>query len=396
MDHFDGTRWTASGRVRRASTGAWGLRAEVMLEPLVGAIVYGPPDLLYATSDQGPLLQGGDGEMAHGQPGRRVAYETFSYSRPLTEADRPLPELLQLPPLDPRVRALADSLAPGRDDVASIAAAATAVFREGFVYTLDPPAPEGDPLAWFLFDSREGHCEYYASALAVLLRARGVPARLATGFYSAEYNEAGQYLSVRRGHAHAWVEVAVPGGWAVLDATPSGGLVAPEVTWWQVAEESVNAAWLSLVLDYDLRRQFDAAAALGRGFVAPLPGDPVRERSRESMAGVGVLLGVLFLSGTVLRVVLWWLARAPPWAGRTDPLVGRFRRARAVARGWAIPGELPPVAAGEWLVERAGPAGEPLLHLAQLLYRSRYGGEVVDPADVDATFRAANAIPRAR
>ncbi len=394
MDHFDGTRWSVSGRVRVPSVGAWDTRAEVMLEPLLGTVVYGPPDLLYATSDLGPMLQGGQGELVHTQAGQRLAYETYSRSRALDEVGPATPELVQLPVLHPGVQALAASLAPGRTDAASIIAAATAALREGFTYTLEPDAPVGDPLAWFLLDAKAGHCEYYASALAVLLRARGVPVRLATGFYSDEYNGAADYLAVRRGHAHAWVEVAVRGGWVVVDATPTGALELPSVSWLQLAGEAANEAWLSLVLDYDLRTQFEAAARLGSAFVAPIPGDPVRDHTRRGAAGVGALLALLVLSGSFLRVTLWWLARPPRREDHSDPILTKFRsaRARSVARGWDIPAELPPLEAGRWLIQEAGAAGSPLEELAQLLYRTRYAGEEVAGADVAAACKRARAI----
>lgn len=397
MDRFDGRRWTSSGTVHHPSTGEWQVRSEVLLEPMLGSLVFGPPDLLSARSDQGPVRRGSEGELVHGQPGKRISYEAFSRPGSLAAVDEANEALLQLPELHPGVRALAASIAPGRSDAASIVAAATRALGDGFTYTLDPPTPVGDPLAWFLLDARTGHCEYYASALAVLLRARGVPARLATGFYSSEYSPASDYLSVRRGHAHAWVEVPVAGGWAVVDATPTTALTVPEVSWLTLAGEAANEAWLSLVLNYDLKAQFELAGRVGAAVVAPTPGDRIRQDSREGLAGVGLVLGALFFSGTVLRAVLWWLARPTSARGPRDRLLARFRtaRARALARGWAIPPELPPVEAGEWLRERAGAAGEPLLELALLLYRARYGGEEVAEAAVERAFREAGRIPRA-
>lgn len=397
MDHFDGTRWTVSGEVHHRSEGSWEVRSEVLLEPLIGATVFGPPDILSATSPQGPIRTGADRELVHSSPGRRVSYEVFSRSLGLSSAVRESQPLLQLPALHPDVRALAATLAPGRSDAASIVAAATGALRDGFTYTLDPPAPTGDPLAWFLLESRTGHCEYYASALAVLLRSRGVPARLATGFYSSEYTPASDYLAVRRGHAHAWVEVPVAGGWVVVDATPSSALGVPEVSWFTLAGEVVNEAWLSLVLNYDLTTQFDLAGRVGAAFVSPTSGDPIRQSGRRSLMGVGVVLGGLMGSGVVLRAVLWWLARPRDERADRDRLVERFRaaRARTIARGWRIPPELPPMAAGTWLVERAGPAGEPLRRLAELLYRSRYAGEAVPMEEVERTYRESTRIPSA-
>lgn len=397
LDHFDGRAWSASGTVRRIPTGMWDQRAEVMLEPLEGATVYGPPDMLYARSEQGPILLGPDGELDHSLPGRRVEYEVFSRSRPLEQIDDGPDGLLQLPALDPRVAALAAAIAPEGASRDQIVAGAVR-YLAGFTYDVHPPTPEGDPLGWFLFESKTGHCEYFATALAVLLRERGVPARLATGFYSAEVGGEGGYTAVRRGHAHAWVEVAVHGGWSTVDATPVGGLPDVQVSWWQSLEERTNEAWLSLVLDYDLDAQIEGAAALGRPLVSPLPGDPVRERGRAGFAGALLIFGALTLSGSVVRLGLWWLSRPRRQGVSSDALLRAFAaaRRRVVARGWAIPAALPPVEAGEWLLREAGPDGAPLLALAWAVYRARYGDAEVPAEELRRLASAARAIPGRR
>lgn len=92
-----------------------------------------------------------------------------------------------------------------------------------FAYTLQPPPlPEtGDPVSHFLLVSRKGHCEYFASALALMCQLKGVPARVVVGYLANEYNSLGDFYMVRKKHAHAWVEVFVPGlDWVTLDPTP--------------------------------------------------------------------------------------------------------------------------------------------------------------------------------
>src|SRR5687768_3200929 len=97
--------------------------------------------------------------------------------------------------------------------------------EEAFVYTLEPGelAPQ-HPVDAFLFDSRRGFCEHYASAFAVLLRAGGIPARIVTGYQGGELNPRGNYLIVRQSDAHAWVEAIVGGSWQRFDPT---GAVSP-------------------------------------------------------------------------------------------------------------------------------------------------------------------------
>ena len=95
--------------------------------------------------------------------------------------------------------------------------------RSDYGYTLQLPDREvADPLANFLFARRKGHCEYFASAMAVMLRSLGIPARLATGFQSGVYNPVSDLWLVRASDAHSWVEAWIPGyGWTTFDPTPA-------------------------------------------------------------------------------------------------------------------------------------------------------------------------------
>ena len=94
-----------------------------------------------------------------------------------------------------------------------------------FIYTLDPPPARGDPIASFLLRSRAGHCEYFASAAAMMLAARGVPARLVTGSFGGEEGLFSRSLIVRAQNLHAWVEADLGGGgFEILDPTPPSGV----------------------------------------------------------------------------------------------------------------------------------------------------------------------------
>ena len=94
--------------------------------------------------------------------------------------------------------------------------------RTDYAYTLEMPSQKSaDPLADFLFTRRRGYCEYFASAMAVMLRSIGVPARIATGFQSGLYNPITGLWVIRASDAHAWVEAWIPGnGWTTFDPTP--------------------------------------------------------------------------------------------------------------------------------------------------------------------------------
>jgi transglutaminase-like putative cysteine protease len=131
---------------------------------------------------------------------------------------------LQLPHLDPRIPALAAKITAGARTPYDKAAAIENYLHANYGYTLDLSGnPGADPLAYFLFQRRAGHCEYFATAMAVLLRASGVPARYVTGFLPGEYNDVGGDYIVRASDAHSWVEVYFPSyGWIPFDPTPPG------------------------------------------------------------------------------------------------------------------------------------------------------------------------------
>ncbi len=131
---------------------------------------------------------------------------------------------LQLPALEPRIAQLAEQITAASVNRYDKTAALEGYLRTKFGYTLQLPAtPQPDPLATFLFERKQGHCEYFASAMAVMLRTLRIPARVATGFRAGEFNDVSSRYVVRASDAHAWVEVYFPGyGWVDFDPTPAG------------------------------------------------------------------------------------------------------------------------------------------------------------------------------
>ena len=129
---------------------------------------------------------------------------------------------LQLPVLEDRVFDLTLGLVHEDDSPIFKALRLEAFLRDQFEYTLDNPSGgTPDPLADFLFDSKAGHCEYFATSQAVMLRILGIPSRVVNGFRRGEYNEFGNYFIVRQSDAHSWVEAFFPGaGWIEFDPTP--------------------------------------------------------------------------------------------------------------------------------------------------------------------------------
>ena len=125
-----------------------------------------------------------------------------------------------------RIKQLADQLVAGATNNYDRAVAIETYLRANYTYTLTPPLPKDgstDPLGSFLFDSKQGYCEYFASAMGDMLRAEGIPTRLVNGYGPGAYdNKIKQYV-VKESDAHTWVEAYFPGyGWMPFEPTPDG------------------------------------------------------------------------------------------------------------------------------------------------------------------------------
>ena len=174
---------------------------------------------------------------------------------------------LQLPPLDPRIPELAKQVTSHVEAPFDKARAIEGYLRAHYGYTLDLSGPpQADPLTYFLFQKRAGHCEYFAAAMTVMLRSVGIPARYINGFLTGEYNDVGGDFVVRASDAHSWVEANFPGfGWLTFDPTPPSddkppGLFARLGRYWDWFE----LQWSEWVINYDFLHQFTLAQNLQR------------------------------------------------------------------------------------------------------------------------------------
>ena len=135
-----------------------------------------------------------------------------------------------------------------------------AFLRSGFSYDLHPGEPTGEPVLYFLSTSKKGHCEYFASAMALLLRANGIPARVVGGYLEGEWNELGQYYLVRQSDAHTWVEAWIEErGWVTFDPTPGGNSIVRSESDFYRMIDVLRMKWYYWVLDYNISRQIELA-----------------------------------------------------------------------------------------------------------------------------------------
>ncbi len=241
---------------------------------------------------------------------------------------------LQLPAgFNPRSRRLAQQWAAGAASDAAIARKALAYFRDqGFVYTLEPPLLGRDSVDEFLFGSKRGFCEHYASSFVFLLRAAGVPARVVTGYQGGDINPVDQYMIVRQSDAHAWAEAWIKGrGWVRFDPTAAASPVRVEsgvaaavpatdplplmarttLSWLRGLRYNWDALaneWNQLVLGYDPERQRRFLANMG-----------MTEPNWENMA-LALFCGV----GALLALLAAWLLRRMRTADPVQRLWLRF------------------------------------------------------------------------
>jgi transglutaminase-like putative cysteine protease len=166
---------------------------------------------------------------------------------------------LQLPHIDPRIRALAYEMSEGPTSVRDRAEAIETRLQHDYGYTLELPKHRvPDPVAYFLFTRKKGHCEYFASAMAVMLRSIGIPARLVTGFQNGTFNPITGLYVVRASDAHSWVEAYVPHrGWTTFDPTPADPNALTQSLWSKLAlyADAADTFWQEWVVSYDLGRQ---------------------------------------------------------------------------------------------------------------------------------------------
>ena len=220
--------------------------------------------------------------------------------------------------------------------------------RTRYQYTLDAqPVPRGrDATEWFLFDRQAGHCEYYASALTLMCRAIGIPARVITGYIASDFNEVtGQYV-VRESNAHAWVEAEIaPNLWRPFDGTPPDDfhdLHIPDPGFWRsIAKlyESVEILWGRAVVGYDsdVRQQIVGAnmgdfglSSMSDRLLARFAAGRQRLVSRATIVAIIVFGGSMFIGLMLMRsdAIARWLK------GLISAMLSRFGvRSRAKLAG---------------------------------------------------------------
>ena len=324
-----GTVFVASDEQRRLPGRR--LSYEIQLKSFGSETLFiaGRPELLRIDAPMIVLTSEGSYRANFRSPGA-VRYGVYSYidedapapAAPPHAAPAPSRRYLALPALDPRIEDLTRRLTSAEADPVARARILERFLRTRFEYAIEETDPyASDPIAEFLFQRKRGHCEYFASAMAVMLRSIGTPSRVAIGFQSGMYNPISGWYVIRASDAHSWVEAWFPGrGWLTFDPTPAAA-VAPGAGLLARVGLLLDAAdtfWQEWVVEYDLNRQLFLASHM--------------ERSRRRFSfgwwdeASDTWRDIRTAAGPWFRRYGWWLAGAAAVALLVIPLAGHARR----------------------------------------------------------------------
>lgn len=420
FDRYNGHSWSrttpqgllraeqigTSVRLRRWPNPAHDRKLRIDLEAIDPSVVFVPPDAVALTLlTPGNVAPSAVPLLSMSQEGQ-LSYRTSSesglrYEVALADgSEPPLPALdaatraryLALPSdLPPRVGELAKAWIGTESDPERRAKRVEAALRKGYRYDLESPSGGAkNPLDDFLFVSKRGHCEFYSTAMAIMLRTQGVPTRNVNGFIGGTFNRFGHYYAVRQGDAHSWVEVYVDGkGFVRFDPTPPAD-AAPQSEITGVlafVRDMVEAAaqrWDRNVVGYDMRQQVSLLRAVRARY------GELKTKSRVASTMLAsprrAFLSLTSLMLVVAASVYWYRRRGKPRPKAAPPseIEARIREtaelyraldSALLLRGAPRPSGTPPLTHARSLAALGHPVAEATLQLTERYLRARFGNE---------------------
>ena len=321
-DQYNGRSWSHSGPRRRSlslvadgtflarpagsrplGSRSGTIRQDILLETLDTAVLFAVP---FAELVSGEFLtvqaDAMGGLHLPFPPSSRIRYSVTSQVPQLVENERTASVLaypdsirshyLQVPLESQHVAELAHRVIQQATTPFGQTLAIQQHLLDNYRYSLEgDTATLSHPLEEFLFTRKTGYCEHYATAMVVMLRTVGIPARLVTGFLATEWNEYGGYFTVRQRDAHAWVEVYFPqSGWVTMDPTPSVSAAVTTSRWESLSRlgESVRLQWDRLFVRYSAKDQLAVVHGVREG------SDALRERVRRWVSSLSAPISQVF------------------------------------------------------------------------------------------------------
>lgn len=441
FDAYDGRSWSRTNQPTRLLTehAAGGRHIKLLrfpdperdtklrieLDPIEPPIVFLPHDAVAITlpgplsalpSSRPQLYFGNEGTLYYRSPDERGLRYEVSLAGPNERKAEPLSpseraRYLALPRLPERIYELAERWTEGVTDPREQARRIEHHLRTEYTYDLESPSGAApNPLDHFLFESRRGHCEFYSTAMAVLLRTRGIPTRNVTGFVGGTFNRFSQNYAVRQGDAHSWVEVYFDDtGWTRFDPTPPSGAVPRSdlngaLVVLRDLLEALGQRWNRHVIGYDLKQQVWLFQGVRNTYKKVVPENSIASRLTSSPRRT--LLTVLALIGVAFGVRELWLRRRPKGASPgTDPGEERAKEIvelyqaldRAMAsRGVTRSSSTPPLTHARALAAAGHPIGQEVLELTELYIAARFGGRLLSDHELRDFARRVRALRQPR
>ncbi len=347
------------------------------------------------------LTHGPEGEFRYtGADGRGIKYDVYlaGDKEPLPDALTPgdRARYLQIPPeLPHRFVDLAHSWTDPAPSAYKKARIIEEMFRSSYEYDIaSPSGGKPQPVDHFLFESKKGHCEFFSTSMAMMLRSLDIPSRNVTGFVGGTYNRFGKYYSVREGDAHSWVEAYIDDvhAWVTFDPTPSAGAQPLQQTtgawvYFRDLVEAMSQRWNRYVVGYDLKTQSHMLESLTRSY------DNYRHTRGVDRGAVGMVTRapVIVIALCVLGFVgyTFWKRRntvtpekpraksGPERDQELATMLYKSMESALAAHGLGRPTGTPPLRHAANVTSSAHPLADDVMTITQLYLAARFGGRAL-------------------
>jgi len=311
LDYFDGLSWinTLKKRERLDKEGNVfvalpvpldkALLQKIFLEPMDSDVIFGLGHIAGVEIDSRALFVDNAGAvfMPEKSP-RRLGYTAYSiFEEP--PASNNIYSYLQFPAEFKKINELTKETTKASDTSLAKATKIETYLKSNYKYSLKTsPPPRGvTPIEDFLFNSKQGYCEHYATAMVLMLRAAGIPSRIVTGFIGGERNKYGEYIIVRQSDAHSWVEAVIDGKWKRFDPTPPApSFQMPSLI--SLYIDSLRLKWYRYVVNFSSSDQKKLLRSISMPFIK-MPRMP-----EIRVHGPRTLIYIFFIAGSITVIIL--------------------------------------------------------------------------------------------
>jgi transglutaminase-like putative cysteine protease len=319
LDYFDGRSWrnTREGK-NRAIRDDDEFRIEqcdknrtieqrIFLEPIDSDIIFGLPKVCTVKSEGFSLSSDfGKGMYLRGKSSRRVKYSIYSLVGDSYEGVRD-ERYLQLSKGVERIASLAKEITSGSAPAKQTEQKAALILKylkNNYTYSLSTSSPPAgvSPIEDFIFNTKKGYCEHYATSMALMLRSLDIPSRIVTGYFGGEKNEYGGYIIVRQSNAHSWVEALIDDRWKTFDPTPADPVPHPSIA--ALFLDSLQLNWSRYVVGFSSTDQRDIIRGLSMPFRLRRPSGltlPDLKMLIYSLAAAAFFFLIIFLAFHKMR-----------------------------------------------------------------------------------------------